>query len=821
MRRTPLFASLLLIVACTETSERISGPDQPVASPLDAVQVMVPQQVPIFQPGVVVVRFESSAEAAEIAATQGATVARTLKQGIHVLSVPVGNEQTVVSALSRNPRVIFAELSVARTMGLPCEAPGGNCTVPTDDHFGRRWDLHNDGAVRDASGTILEDQGLVLDADMDWLEAYEQLGAFTEGALVGIVDTGIFPSHEDLSGRLLAQHDFFNIDPIAEDDHGHGTHASGIMLAHGNNGKGVSGIAYGPNIRLAVAKGCGNTIIGYLCWSPDIADGIMWLADQGVAAINLSLGGETPSSAEQVALQYAQANNVLPVCAAGNDEGAVDWPAAFPECMAVSSTGWNDALASYSSFGPEVEVAAPGGEILHPDALDMILSTWLDGGYVYMAGTSMATPQVTGLAGLLHALGVTDADEKRAIIRSTADDLGPSGFDTSFGDGRINVWAAVQEAVGDPPPPPPTPEPPVASFTWSCVFLNCSFEDTSTDDGGIVSWEWDFGDLTPTSPLKDTNHDYSAGGTYTVTLTVTDGLDQTDEVSHDVTVTDPPPDLPPTASFTYSCIGLTCDFTDTSTDDNGVVRWLWSFGVDASSTSADQHPSFTYPSPGAYLVELVVEDATGGIDRIGYASEEITVTDPPPPIAHVASIGVTRSRTGRTTVGSADVLIEDQFGRPVEGATVTGDWLVNAVVEVSGTSGVTGSDGTAQDITSGPLTVKAKDVLSFCVTNVSGLDLSYDAAANIETCDVPGGDEEPPPPTGFTLTTEIKKNGDVTLRWQGSTAALFDIIKNEELIAQDDASPHFDRKPGPGTWVYKVCEAGTDTCTNESTAIVQ
>ncbi len=818
MRRTALFASLTLFVACSDTSERLSGPDEPGPISQAAAPVMGLQQIPAFQPGVVVVRFESAAPAAAIAASQGATVARVMKQGIHVLNVPMGKEQTVVSALSRNPRVIFAELSVPRTMGLPCEAPDGDCTVPSDDHFGRRWDLHNDGAVRDALGNILEDQGLVADADMDWLEAHEHLGAFTEGALIGIVDTGIFPNHEDLSGRLLAQHDFFNIDQIAEDDHGHGTHASGIMLANGDNGKGVSGIAYGPNIRLAMAKGCGNTIIGYLCWSPDIADGIMWLADQGAAAINLSLGGQSPSSAEQVALQYAQANNVLPVCAAGNDEGDVDWPAAFPECMAVSATGWNDALASYSSFGPEVEVAAPGGEILHPDALDMILSTWLDGGYVYMAGTSMATPQVTGLAGLLHALGVTDADEKRAIIRSTADDLGVPGFDTAFGDGRINVWAAVQEAVGDPPPPPPTDDPPVASFTWSCTHLICDFESTSTDDGGIVSFEWDFGDFSPTSPLEHTSHEFVAGGDYTVTLTITDGLDQSDAVSHDVTVTDPPPDNPPVASFTYSCTGLTCDFTDTSTDDNGIVTWLWSFGVDGTSLSADQHPSYTYALPGTYLVELVVEDAMGGIERAGYASREVTV---PPVRVHVASIDVTKSKSGKTTVGSANVMIQDQFGLPVEDATVTGDWLVNDAAEVSGTSGITGPDGVANDITSGPLTVKVKDVLSFCVTSVTGLDLSYDATADLETCDVPGGSEDPPPPAEFTLTTNVKRNGDVTLRWEGSTATLFDVWKDGVVIEKDDASPYLDRRPGSGTWVYKVCEADTSICTNESTAIVQ
>ncbi len=433
MRRLFLLGSVLLLASCSDAPEWFVGPENPDPN-LSSLEILAGSaQVPAFQPGVVVVRFRPQAPVPEIAATHGATVARTLKQDIRVLRVPEGREQVVASALSRNPGVLFAELSVPRTLGIPCEDADGDCTVPSDELFGRRWDLHNDGAVRDAGGAILEDQGLVPDADMDWLEAHERLGSFTEGALVGIVDTGIFPSHEDLSGRLLAQHDFFNIDPIAEDDHGHGTHASGIMLAHGDNGKGGAGVAYGPNIRLAMAKGCGNTIIGYLCWSPDIADGIMWLADQGVAAINLSLGGESPSSAEQVALQYAQARDVLSVCAAGNDEGAVDWPGAFPECMAVSSTGWNDDLASYSSFGPEVEVAAPGGEILHPDGLDMILSTWLTGGYAYMAGTSMAAPQVTGLAALLHALGVTGADEKRALIRATADDLGAPGFDTQVG----------------------------------------------------------------------------------------------------------------------------------------------------------------------------------------------------------------------------------------------------------------------------------------------------------------------------------------------------------------------------------------------------
>jgi subtilisin family serine protease len=822
MRVTVLLALLVLLVACSDTSERLAGPNPDsgiTATSAGSQQAPALQQVPAFQQGVVVVQFESGAPAADIAATQGASVARVLKQGIHVLRVPVGREQTVASALSRNPRVVFAELSVPRTLGLPCEAGDGDCAVPSDQLFGRRWDLHNNGAVRDEAGNVLESQGLVPDADMDWLEAYDLLGAFTEGALIGIVDTGIFPGHEDLSGKLLYQHDFFNIDPVAEDDHGHGTHASGIMLAHGNNGTGVSGVAYGANIRLAVAKGCGNTIIGYLCWSPDVADGIMWLADRGVAAINLSLGGESPSSAEQAALQYAVARNVLPICAAGNDEGAVDWPAAFPECMAVSSTRWDDNLASYSSFGPEVEVAAPGGEILHANGLDMILSTWLTGGYVYMAGTSMATPQVTGLAGLLHALGVTDADEKRALIRSTADDLGALGPDQYFGDGRINVWAAVQEAVGDPPPPPPDSDPPVASFTWVCTHLDCDFEDTSTDDFGVTSWNWAFGDGA-ISPVQHPSHHFPSGDTYTVTLTVTDAQGQSDIVWHEVPVSDPPihENQPPVASFTFSCAGLTCQFTDTSTDDKGVIAWLWYPGFGGETNLyLDQNPLITFPASGLYSVELVVEDADGGL---GAAAQDVEVTEATIHV-HVADIVAERVRSGRNTAGSADVTIQGPAGIPIEGATVMGEWLVNETVQPPPVSGVTGPDGVAAGIVSDPLPLKTKDVLTFCVTGVAGSNLVYEETANSKTCAVAAVSEDPTPPAGFTLTTTVKRNGDVTLKWEGSTATLFDIWKDGVKVAEDDASPHLDRKPGPGTYLYKVCEAGTNTCTNDSEAIVQ
>ena len=332
-----------------------------------------------------------------------------------------------------------------------------DCTAPSDTYLGYRWDLHNDGTITTAAGQNLANTGAV-DADIDWLEAYSQLGAFTGSARIGILDTGILSTHQDLSGKLVAQYDFYSRDGVANDQSGHGSHVAGIAAAKGNNGYGAPGVAWGSNVKLVVARVCGN--VG--CPTSAIASGIRWAVDNGAHVINLSLGGATGSSTERAALQYARANNVLPFCAAGNGSGPVNYPAAFPECVAVSATNWSDGLASYSSFGPEVELAAPGGDQENGNGYSYILSSYRsnNSSYAFMAGTSMATPEAAGLAALLHALGVTDDDAKLARMKATADDLGAPGTDNQFGAGRINVYRAINNLVSPPVnlPSPPAPQ---------------------------------------------------------------------------------------------------------------------------------------------------------------------------------------------------------------------------------------------------------------------------------------------------------------------------------------------------------------------------
>src|SRR5207247_1584156 len=178
--------------------------------------------------------------------------------------------------------------------------------------------------------------------------------------------------------------------------------------------------------------------------------------------------------------------------------------------------------------------------------------------------------------------------------------------------------------------PPPPNQPPVAAFTSSCTQLTCNFTSTSSDpDGTIASYRWTFGDGTAAVTTQNPSHTYTAGGTFTVTLTVTDNQNATGSVSHPVTVTaPPPPNQPPVAAFTSSCTQLVCNFTSTSSDPDGTIAsYRWTFG-DGTAAVTTQNPSHTYTAGGTFTVTLTVTDnqnATGSV------SHPVTVTAPPPP----------------------------------------------------------------------------------------------------------------------------------------------------------------------------------------------
>lgn len=408
-----------------------------------------------FVPGQLIVQFTPGAARSEIAQANRArpkselALARTW-----ILEVEPGEELEIARNLSRNPNVSFAEPNYIYTV-VPCAV--GDCTPPDAALFGLRWDLHNTGFVTDAAGNILAETGQA-GADVAWLEAYEYLQnnpRTYQPTVVGVLDTGIRATHQDLAGKVIAGRNFcpsflcliggVNANNWA-DDNGHGTHVAGTIAAGGNDITGMPGVAWMDEVQFLAVRVCGGAL--GVCNAAGITNGIIWAVDNGAHVLNLSLGGGAPNQAQRQALQYAIANNVLPVCASGNDGAeTVSFPAAFPECMAVGSSNWSDERSSYSNAGPEIEVVAPGGDLSDSQPYSLILSTWntANDAYSFAAGTSMATPQVAGLAALLHANGMSSTAAIRERIKATADDLGPEGFDNAFGFGRINVYRALTQ----------------------------------------------------------------------------------------------------------------------------------------------------------------------------------------------------------------------------------------------------------------------------------------------------------------------------------------------------------------------------------------
>ena len=190
--------------------------------------------------------------------------------------------------------------------------------------------------------------------------------------------------------------------------------------------------------------------------------------------------------------------------------------------------------------------------------------------------------------------------------------------------------ALVSIGVGEPPNQDPT-----ASFSFSCSNLTCTFTDGSTDpDGTIASWAWEFGDGSE-SGEQNPVHTYEAGGSYDITLTVTDDDGATDDATLQVTVN--PQNQGPRASFTFACDLLGCSFTDTSSDEDGVIEsWSWTFGDGGSSGL--QNPQHAYASGGQYTVTLVVTDDDGAT---GQAVQQVTANAKP-----IADFGF--ACTGRT-----------------------------------------------------------------------------------------------------------------------------------------------------------------------------
>ncbi len=264
--------------------------------------------------------------------------------------------------------------------------------------------------------------------------------------VIAIIDTGVDLDHSDLKDKLV---DGFNaVEPSKspDDDNSHGTHCAGISAASTNNNFGISGLASGCKvmpIKVMTAQGSGST--------SSIAEGITWAVDHGAKVISMSLGGPGGGQAMGDAVKYALAKNVSVVAAMGNNgTNQMSYPAAYPGVIAVGATDNLDKIAKFSQFGTWISVAAPGVGIYsttpnHDNYLNKTYPDKITKNFSLMSGTSMATPYVAGLAGLVRSQfpNLNPAQIKERIEKSCDRVQGLVAFDDRYGHGRVNAQKAL------------------------------------------------------------------------------------------------------------------------------------------------------------------------------------------------------------------------------------------------------------------------------------------------------------------------------------------------------------------------------------------
>jgi thermitase len=260
---------------------------------------------------------------------------------------------------------------------------------------------------------------------------------------IAIVDTGVDNSHPDLSSKVIGAYTFTG---SAKDGFGHGTHVAGIAAAATNNNTGIAGMC--PNCSILSVKVLNDQGSGYMS---DVASGITYAASHGARVISLSLGGSSASETLHSALAYAIANNALPVCAMGNNKASTNTPepAYWHDCLSVVATDQNGAKASFSNYGMKADVAAPGVAILStmPTYPVTLTTTYgYDSNYDALSGTSMATPMVSGIAGLVLSENpnLTPTQVAGIIMASSGDGV---SWNPNVAFGIVNAYKAVLSAI--------------------------------------------------------------------------------------------------------------------------------------------------------------------------------------------------------------------------------------------------------------------------------------------------------------------------------------------------------------------------------------
>jgi subtilisin family serine protease len=428
--------------------------------------------------------------------SQGAKSKGRFKQAnIHIIELPPGaDEVAAMRALRKDKRFKYVELDLAM-------APAASVNDP---NVANSWPLPK------------------IQANTAWDTSNGS------GVIIAILDSGLDANHPDLRANYIPGWNFYDNNSDTTDNRGHGTAVAGTAAMVANNSTGSAGVAYGARImpiRISSPDG--------IAYGSTMAQALYWAADNGAKVANISFSGVPGNSTVQSAAQYMRSKGGYVVASAGNS-GVLENVAAEGSILAVSATDQNDARPSWSSYGPYVDVSAPGVSVY---------STTVGGGFGNYSGTSFSSPIVAATAALALAANsrLTPADIDR-ILTSTATDLGTAGYDQYFGHGRVDAARAVAAArayvASDTQAPTISITSPTGGKVASVVPVDVRYSDNvgatraelfvngskvATDDVGPFAFAWDtstYGDGTYTLVAKAYDAAGNVGSSPSVSVSI-------------------------------------------------------------------------------------------------------------------------------------------------------------------------------------------------------------------------------------------------------------------------------------------------------------
>ncbi|MDM5340115.1 S8 family serine peptidase [Fictibacillus enclensis] len=332
------------------------------------------------------------------------------EEGIQVFAVPSQRDyETILAKVQKDTAVDYAEPNyLAQKTAVSGE--------PNDRLYSQQWALKK----------------------IHWTKNLGNPTAGQKPVIVAVLDTGVDADHPDLKGKVLKGKDFVNHFKTADDTVGHGTEVSGIIAAAVDNKRGISGI--NNNVRILPVRVGGKVSFP----SSSIVAGLHYAIDHGAKVINMSFGGGEPSQAQYDAVLEAVSKGITLVAASGNEHPVygVSYPAAYPQVISVGATRYNDVIAPFSSRGPQLDLTAPGTEIM---------TTKRNGTYGSkdVSGTSFSAPMVSGVASLLLSKNpslkpqqIEYMLEKSAFTPDRYKNA--AGLSDFYGYGRVEAAKALQ-----------------------------------------------------------------------------------------------------------------------------------------------------------------------------------------------------------------------------------------------------------------------------------------------------------------------------------------------------------------------------------------